>query len=321
MYTLLFFTQVKMQDIFSSILPIFLITLIGSIIKRKWLISEEFWRGLEKLSYFVLFPAVLFSYVAMADLSSTTVIKLVLALTISTSIISIGLIIHRKKTNSDPIQFTSTFQGAIRYNSYVLFGAGSALFGPEGLAVVSIISSYMIIFTNVICVMVFASYVPSDNAEIDQKKNFMLVVKLIITNPLIIASLVGFMFNYYGWHLHLGIKNTISSLSNSALAIGMLNVGAGLKFVIDGSYFRQVVLATIIKLIGFPIVSVIVLTLMSIGGVEKSIGVLYSCLPCASTAYVLSRQLGGNPESMASIITLTTIFSVVTLPFVMYILG
>lgn len=310
-----------MQNIFSNTLPIFLITLLGSIIKRKWLTSEEFWRGLEKLSYFLLFPAVLFNYISCANLSSTTLIKLVLGLIISTSIIAVGLIVYRKKTNGDIIQFTSTFQGSIRYNSYIFFGAGSALFGPQGLAIVSVISSYMIIFTNVLSVMIFASYIRGTDLEVTKRKNFILVLKLILTNPLIIASLIGFIFNYWGWQLNAGVKNTIASLSDSALAIGMLNVGAGLKFIIDPAGFKHVLFTSLIKLVALPIVTVIVLTLMSINGIEKSIGVLYSCLPCASTAYVLSRQLGGDPDSMASIITFTTIFSIISLSILMYILG
>jgi malonate transporter and related proteins len=60
---------------------------------------------------------------------------------------------------------------------------------------------------------------------------------------------------------------------------------------------------------------------MAITGVAKSVGILFSCLPCASSAYILSRQLGGDPETMSSIITFTTIFSVLSLSILVYILG
>ncbi|MFY9589566.1 AEC family transporter [Rickettsia endosymbiont of Halotydeus destructor] len=310
-----------MNDIFSSTLPIFLITILGSIIKTKWLTSEEFWRGIEKLSYFVLFPAMLFNYVSTADLSVSSIIKLVLALIISTCIISISLAIYQKKYNIDKAQFTSIFQGSIRYNSYIFFGVSAPLLGQEGLAIVAVISSYMIIFTNILSVISFAYYIPDKSVATTLKTSILLMVKLIIRNPLIIASIVGFMFNYSNLELHLGLKKTLDSLSNAALAIGMLNVGAGLRFTIHKELLFNVLLTSFIKLIAFPLVTVIVLWLMSIDGVNKSVGVLYSCLPCASTAYVLSRQLGGDPESMASIITFTTFFSLITLSIIMYILG
>ncbi|WP_341751518.1 AEC family transporter [Candidatus Tisiphia endosymbiont of Piscicola geometra] len=307
-----------MNEIFSSTLPVLLIPLFGSIIKRKWLTSEEFWRGLEKLSYFFLFPIMLFNNISAADLNASSIIKLVFALIISTSIISLALIIYQKKTNFDKVQFTSTFQGAIRFNSYIFFGVSSPLLGKEGLAIVSVISSYMIIFTNIISVMIFARYIPDSSVAKSPKASFILILKLIVQNPLIIASIIGFLFNYSGLELHLGIKKTLSSLSNSALAIGMLNVGASLKFFMRGAILQNVLLTSFVKLVAFPVVTIIVLSLMSITGTAKSVGVLYSCLPCASTAYVLSRQLGGDPESMASIITFTTLFSIVSLSVLMW---
>ncbi len=310
-----------MNEIFCSTLPIFLITLLGSIIKNKWLTSEEFWRGIEKLSYFVLFPAMLFNYVSTADLSVASIIKLVVALIISTILVSIGLIIYQKKYNIDKIQFTSIFQGSIRYNSYIFFGVSSPLLGPSGISIVAVISSYMIIFTNILSVMIFAYYIPNKSVTNTIRTSFVLMMKLIVRNPLIIASLVGFVFNYSNLELHLGLKKTLDSLSNAALAIGMLNVGAGLNFTIRREVLHNVMFTSFIKLVALPLVSVIVLWLMSIEGIDRSVGILYSCLPCASTAYVLSRQLDGDPDSMASIITFTTFFSVVTISIIMYIMG
>jgi malonate transporter len=309
-----------MQHILSSTLPIFLITLLGSIIKRKWLTSDEFWRGLEKLSYFLLFPAMLFNYISTADFTTGILIKLVFALIVATSIVSAILIIYQKHTDYDPIQFTSVFQGGIRYNTYIFFGLSGVLFGNEGLAIVAVISSYMIIFTNVLSVMVFAIYIPTISDDRPSNKGFKMLLKMLASNPLIIASIVGVIFNYSEMQLNLGLRNTISSLSSSALAIGMLNVGAGLKFAMDGMQFRQIIFASGIKLILLPIVTVCVLSIFAISGMPRAVGVLYSCLPCASTAFVLSRQLGGDPESMASIVTFTTIFSVITLSIMMYIL-
>ncbi|HJD60438.1 MAG TPA: AEC family transporter [Rickettsia endosymbiont of Omalisus fontisbellaquei] len=310
-----------MNEIFYSTLPIFLITLLGSIIKNKWLTSEEFWRGIEKLSYFVLFPAMLFNYVSTADLSVASIIKLVVALIISTILVSLGLIVYQKKYKIDKVQFTSIFQGSIRYNSYIFFGVSSPLLGPSGLSIVAVISSYMIIFTNILSVMIFAYYIPNKSVTNTIKTSFVLMMKLIVRNPLIIASLVGFVFNYSNLELHLGLKKTLDSLSNAALAIGMLNVGAGLNFTIRQELLHNVMFTSFVKLVAFPLVSVVVLWLMSIEGIDRSVGILYSCLPCASTAYVLSRQLDGDPDSMASIITFTTFFSVVTISIIMYVMG
>lgn len=310
-----------MQHIFWSILPIFLITLMGSVIKHKWITSDEFWRGLEKLSYFLLFPILLFNYISTADLGSGALTRLVWGLIISSLIVSGSLAFYQNKYNIDKAQFTSIFQGSIRYNSYIFFALGKALYGDEGLVIVSVVSAYMIIFTNTLSVFIFVHYLGNDDKSADSAPSLTMLLQKCAANPLIIASILGFMFNYADLSLNIGIKNTLDSLSNAALAMGILNVGAGLRFIINLYDIKNITIAGVVKLLILPIVTMIILSLTSIEPVPKAIGVLYSGLPCATTSYVLSKQFGGDYKLMASIITITTIFSVLSLSLLLYILG
>jgi hypothetical protein len=309
-----------MHSVFYNVLPIFLIAFFGSIMRRKWLKSEEFWRGLEKLSFHVLFPAVLFEHVYTVNLGSSELYRLIIALIISTSIVSVGLVLYQRRYDYNKVQFTSIFQGSTRYNNYIFFAVGAALFGEDGLAVVAAIAPYMIIFTNITAVMAFAHYIPSEVGT-SRKKSLYLMFRSILTNPLIIASFIGILFNIYEVKLNEGILNTVKSIADSALAIGILIVGASLKFKIDQNHMRQIIFTGATKLVILPIITFIVLWLMAITGTAKSVGILFSCLPCASTSYILSRQLNGDPETMSSIITFTTIFSILSLSTLMYILG
>jgi malonate transporter len=308
-----------MQQIFFSILPIFLITMLGAGSKKYWLTSDEFWRGLEKLSYFVLFPAVLFNYISTADISSTALITLVFGLIVSSIIVSAGMVWYQKQYDIDKIEFTSIFQGGIRYNSYIFFALGSALYGDKGLGIVSVISSYMIIFTNSISVLMFNAYIkPPANSAISRFDTLIGFISKFTANPLILASVAGFIFNYLELHMNIGLHNTLVSLSNAALAMGLMNVGAGLKFTFNENYINRIMISGVIKLCILPMIAFIILSMFGITGIPKAIGVLYSGLPCASTAYILSKQLGGDADLMASIITVTTIMSVFTLSIIMY---
>lgn len=309
-----------MHSVFYSVLPIFLIAFFGSIIRRKWLKSDEFWRGLEKLSFYVLFPAVLFEHVYEVDLGSSELYRLTAGLVVSTLIVSAALVVYQRRNDYDKIQFTSVFQGSTRYNNYIFFALGAALFGEEGLAIVAAISPYMIILTNSTAVMAFAHYIPIETG-ISRRKSLYLMTRSIATNPLIISSFTGILFNLYDVQLNVGVLKTVKSIADSALAIGILIVGASLQFRINPAYLRQLLFTGGVKLIAMPVVTFIVLWLMSISGTAKSVGILFSCLPCASTSYILSRQLGGDPETMSSIITFTTLFSILSLSILMYILG
>lgn len=310
-----------MHSVFYSVLPIFLIAFLGSIIRRKWLTSDEFWRGLEKLSFYVLFPSMLFEHTLKVDFSSSEFTRLTFALIIANLLVASMLIIYQFKNEYDRIQFTSVFQGATRYNNYIFFAVGAALFGEEGLKIIATISPYLLILTNITAVMSFAHYIPKDGRKLTKRKSLLLMVKSIGANPFVLASIAGVSLNYFHITLNTGVEKTIHNFSDSALAIGILIVGAGIKLKIKPEHFKQIILTSGVKLILMPIVTFIVLWMMKITGTSKSVGILFSCLPCASSSYILSRQLGGDPETMSSIITFTTIFSILSLSLLVYILG
>ncbi|RTK92705.1 MAG: AEC family transporter [Rickettsiales bacterium] len=309
-----------MTNVFYGVLPIFLIAVLGSVIRRKWLKSDEFWRGLEKLSFYILFPTVLFKHSLNIDFNAPTLIKLTIALIISNLIISGLLVFYQSKFDYDKVQFTSVFQGATRYNSYIFFSVGGALFGSDGLTIIATISPYLLTLTNITAIMVFYYYLPK-NDDMSTMRGATLLVKSIILNPFILASLLGFIFNYFKFTLNIGIANTLGTIADSAFAIGMLIVGASIKIKIDPKHFQHIFLTSGVKLAITPIATFLILWLMNITGTAKSVGILFSCLPCASSSYILSRQLGGDPETMSSIITFTTIFSILSLSILVYILG
>ena len=310
-----------MHSVFYSVLPIFLIAFMGSVIRRKWLTADEFWRGLEKLSFYILFPSMLFEHTMKVDFSSSEFTRLTIALIIANLLVASIIIIYQLKSDYNRVQFTSVFQGATRYNNYIFFAIGAALFGEDGLKIISTISPYLLILTNITAVMSFAHYIPKDGRKLTKRKGLILVIKSIGINPFVLASIAGASLNYFHISLNTGIEKTIHNFSDSALAIGILIVGAGIKLKIKPEYFKQVVFTSSIKLILMPIVTFIVLWSMNITGTSRSIGILFSCLPCASSSYILSRQLGGDPETMSSIITFTTIFSILSISLLVYILG
>jgi hypothetical protein len=310
-----------MYNVFYSVLPMFLIAFLGNVIRRNWLMSDEFWRGLEKLSFYVLFPTVLFKYSMAIDLHSSEFFYLIFALVFANLVVSGGLIAYQATYKPySRVQFTSVFQGATRYNNYVFFGIGSALFGGEGLTAVVAISPYLLILTNITSILSFSYYVPRGEG-ISKRQSFLLIIKSVFANPFVLSSVLGIVCNYFNVELNLGVAKTIDNLSNSALTIGMLIVGAGIKIKIKSEHFKQIAFTSLVKLVIMPIVTFITIWLMGITGTAKSVGIVFSCLPCASSSYILSRQLGGDPETMASIITFTTIFSIFTLSLLVYILG
>jgi malonate transporter len=305
-----------MQEIFFAVFPIFAIIFIGKVVKHKWITSEEFWRGHEKISYFMLFPAVMFNYITQTSFSFGELSRLIFALILVITIISIIIIyIQERHIKSEPRLFTSIFQGSVRYNNYLFLGITGSLYGAPGLEVAAAVTGYMIIFTNAISIMVFNHYI--ERAKYDGIfEGFIDVTKKFALNPLIISSIAGFAFNHSGIEMNLAIRKILTILSDSALAMSLMCLGAEIRLKIAGDDLSPIIRACLVKLIVMPIVAFIVFTLLGITGMPKAIGILFSSLPCASTSFVLARQMGGDTKAITSIITLSIILGIFTIPTV-----
>ena len=59
-----------MQDVFLSIVPIFLLIVLGHGLRRGGIPSFEFWNMNDKLVYWVLMPALLFSKISTTHVES-----------------------------------------------------------------------------------------------------------------------------------------------------------------------------------------------------------------------------------------------------------
>ena len=309
-----------MSSIFDNVLPIFILMILGKIIKSYWLTSDEFWRGTEKLSYFLLFPCALFNYISQADLNSQVTANVALLLICATLIVGLGLIVYKRKEKIDGAIFTSMLQGSIRYNNYMFFGVGGALYKEPGLAIIAIIALYLIVFTNVASILAF-------NFFIDQQEDshyfdkYLSLIKKLTLNPMIFTSIIALLLNKFEVQIGASLSKLISNMAGAALTMGIITVGSGLQLSLNKiNQIKPVLVTTLCKLLIMPLLTYFLTTFAGITGLPKEIALLYSCMPCATTSYILSKQLGGDSELMATIITFTTVFSVFSLSFLMYIL-
>ena len=309
-----------MTEGFAHILPIFLIASLGAALKRKFLTSEEFWKGLEKLSFFVFTPCIMFNNTANNDLSVAPIFKIILCLILSCCILGIGLVYFNNKTRGDPLKFTSVFQGSFRFNSLIFLALAKAIYGIEGLEVAAIIDVYMIIFINFSIILIYNLYIKQYDSE-GIYNNIIVISKNIFFTPVILSSISGLLFNFLDFKMNISIKLTLVNISNAALTIGIIIAGARIKFALITENIRYVYICTIGKMMIFPIITIIICKIFFVPKDLMSIAVLYSCMPTASSSYIIAKHYGGDTESMVSIITTTSIFSLLSLMFFTYIIS
>ena len=293
-----------MTHIFSALIPVFSLIMIGYFFKKIKFPSYDFWQGADKLTYYVLMPSLLVYKLSSASLSTSNNIYFVLTALLMISIVLIILLIIHKIVVFEASSFTSIVQGGIRFNTYVFLALVDSIFADEGLVLAAIILTFVIPYINIICISVFAFYLNKSTLT------FFYVLKSILTNPLIIACFIGGSINFLSVDIPVILDKTLEILSQAALPLGLLSVGFGLVIKEIKSSKKEIFTSNVAKFIISPIVMYALCVFFNLDKQMTSILIIFSVLPTAPSAFVFARQLGGNVKLMSSIITVETLFSV-----------
>jgi len=130
------------MNILSLLVPDFTLILIGYVLIRLTDWGDSFWTGLEKLVYFILFPALLFVSTARTPLDFHTTGKLLqVALIAVASGIALGWL-AKPLFRPAPMIFESGVQTAFRFNSYIALAIAFRLAGEAGTSLMALIIGF-----------------------------------------------------------------------------------------------------------------------------------------------------------------------------------
>lgn len=297
-----------MESINGALGPLFLLILLGAVLGVKRWPSETFWPHMERLIYFLLFPAMLVATLATADVSQVPVTRL--ALVLLGAMAAFGLLLWRlrDRLKLTPAAFTSVFQGAVRFNTYVGVAGAAALHGSAGATTAAVAVALMVPVVNVMCVTSFVAAGTLGNASIGKS------IMALLKNPLILACLLGIALNLSGVGLPGWSHDTVELLGRAALPLGLVAVGVALRPAALLRLDRGVLATNSIKLLLMPALVLVLGWAVGLDAVSRDVALLFAALPTATSAYILARQLGGDAELMAAIITGQTLLAMLTLP-------
>ena len=300
-----------MAAVIAGLLPVFLLIVLGFVLKRTLMRLETQWHGLERLTYYVLFPVLLVQTLVKADLTTVPVAGVggaLLLAVLAMSLLCLALRPLLARALVDGPSFTSIFQGATRWQTYVALAVSGNLFGDLGLAVASVAMVAIIPLANVFSVGVLARYASTE------KRSAGAIVMTVVRNPLIWACAIGLALNVTHIPLPKLWHEVADALGRSSLAIGLLVTGAGLH--LEGMFRPSLAasLAVFLKLVLMPVIAVALALLFGLTGSNLAIVTVCSAVPTSSSAYVMARQMNGDAPLLAQIITLQTILAAVTMP-------
>lgn len=296
-----------MRVVVEALWPTFALIVLGALGRHFGFPGDEFWPPAVRLAYFVLLPVVICCELATATLT-LEVLPMGAALAGGVLALAVPTLGARPWLGLGDRAFGSVFQGSIRFNTYVGLAMAPALAGAAGGSLAALAIAALVPLVNLLSVAVLARGRGAGAASWSG------MARSLVTNPLLLACALGGALNWTGIGLPPGTGRTLDLLSRAALPLGLLTVGAGLEPRGLRAAAYPVVLASGLKLLALPAVTAGLCTLLDVEGTARAVAVLFAALPTAPAAYALARQLGGDAELMAGILTVQTLLATVTLP-------
>ncbi len=299
-----------MQDVFLSIVPIFLLIVLGHGLRRGGIPSFEFWNMNDKLVYWVLMPALLFSKISTTQLEAGLVGSFAVVI-LGGFAVAVGFaLVSARALGMDGPVASSLLQGVTRHNTFIALAVAERLFGPEGLALAALVTALLIPTTNITVVSLMVALLRKRG----EGGTCGAILHDLTRNPLLLAVGVGIVANLGGTGRIPVVHEVAELLGGAALPIVLLCVGANIRLRAMTAAMVPTLMSMLGKMVVFPAAILLLALAMGLSPTETLVAVLFGAVPTAAAGYTLARQMGGDAPLMAAMITLQTMLALVTMP-------
>jgi malonate transporter len=284
------------------LLPDFLLIMTGFLLCRYTAFDRPVWDVVERLVYWMLFPALLFASIVKSPIRISDASTLAMG---GASICLVGMILAtalRWVPGVDARLQASGAQVAFRFNSYIALALADRLYGSQGVAWIAVLIAVCVPLCNAGAVWSLARHGGQNTW------------KEMARNPLIIGTLAGLLVKLSGLSLPGWSVETISRIGQAALPMGLLAVGAGLKMAGLRAAPGLAAALLLIRHGILPLMAIVLGGLLPMSATQHGILVAFASLPTASSAYVLAMRMGGNGPFVAGLITVSTLLGMISVP-------
>lgn len=298
----------------NAVIPSAIYLIIGIILRVTGVLKDEDVKKFTHVVFVTLYPFIMFDNLYGKNIAENMDMKLGLYAVIFTALQFAASWIFVCKIEKSNYERGAMIQALYRSN-YVLMGFPIAvnLFGKGNITAVAIIMMLVVPFYNVSAVILFESFRGG-------KVDFRMMIKRILTNPIIDGGIAAFVVMMLGITLPQPIVNTVGTLSDSTAPIAMILLGAALNIKGFSSDRRRIAICTIGKLVVFPAIGIAGAVYLGIRDVQLIAVTLMTAAPVALASYAMASSMGGNGKLAGELVVVTTITSCFTIPVFLFIL-
>ena len=311
--------NLSLVDIFYSISPVFILIVLGNLLRRNSIPSDFFWGLNDKLVYWILMPSLLFNQLSQTIFAPNIFTNYAMVILSGFIVVILLSILICKLSGYTTEVSSSIMQGAARHNGFIALAIVSSLFGAEAIALGVIIMAILIPVANIVIVTIMVTQL-QDKKPHKSKSVLTDIFVDLAKNPILVSVLIGLAFSLMGMRNIPVIFETTSLLGSAALPIMLLSVGANIELSQLKIKVIPAIISIILKLAIFPLIVYLVASYLKLSQLEMIVAVIFASVPTAVSSFALARQLGGETKLMARIISIQVALSFITIPLVLVII-
>lgn len=288
--------------------PIFMVVLLGLLLKQLGVIHLQFVQPASDLVFKVGLPAILFLSIYRADLDNFSMgLPLLVAIPITLLLFALSLPIGRLLI-ADKGDCGVFVQGAFRGNLAVIgLAFCSNAYGEPGLATAAVPVAVLTILYNLLAVVAL-NPIESDNSQSPLRRMAMNTLK----NPLLIGIALGFLMKLSELPLPRLLEDTGNYFARMTLPLALLCIGASMNMKALKHSGVSTLTSSLLKLIVAPLLMISIAIWLGVRGMELGILFFLVASPTAVASFIQVKAMGGNGEFAANIVVMSTLLGIVT---------
>ena len=278
---------------------------------KKWMSLDEKWTEKINVVVFNMFlPMLLFRNIAESDLKSnltTNTLWLGICIILGITLSFVGAMCVVPRFVQDNSRKSVIAHGIVRSNtSLYALSIASALYGSENVSIVMLLIGMVIPLYNVLGVLSFELFRGG-------KLKWGDILWKIAKNPLIIAVLLGMVFQLFDLRLPVAVRGAVWGMAECATPISFFVLGASFTFASATKNSKALIPTVLLRLVFIPLVAVLVAVSVGVRGVPLASVLLVFGAPTAVSTYPMACAMGGDPHLSSEIVIFTSLFSIVSI--------
>lgn len=294
---------------FEAIVPIFLLMLLGYVLKRLKISDKKGFDTVNKLVFKCFLPVLLFYNIYKTETAQVFDLELI-AFTII-GVVCVFMVGYfavfalTKENAKRGVMLQSFFRSnfAILGIPLVNYICGDSVSGLTSLMVAVVVPLF-----NVFAVVALERF-----REGSEKLDLLRLIKGVIANPLIIGCIIGIIFFVFGIKLPAVIEKPIKDVSSIATPLAIIVLGSSFVFSSIKGYVKEIVICVSARLVIVPLIMLPIAVWLGFSGEALACLLVTFASPVAVSSFAMAQQMDGDETLAAQVIVISSALCLITL--------